>query len=46
MKLITIWKYETTGTYTIAVDGFIQYECLAADEVAEVIKEMMEGETK
>lgn len=42
MKLITVWKMEATGTWTVAVDGFIKYECLAADEVAEVVKELME----
>ena len=46
MKEIAILKDEIMGTYFISIDGKIEYECLAADEVTEVINELMEGETK
>lgn len=41
MKSINIWKDENIGFYTIAIDGEIKYECLAADEVAAIIDEIM-----
>lgn len=47
MKLLTVWLDERTGTYTVAVDAIITHECLASDEVAEIVKEIMEeGEQK
>ena len=44
MKNIGIWKDEDIGTYSIEIDGEVVYECLAADEVAEIINELMKGE--
>ena len=41
-KVITIWLDENER-YTIAVDAVIKYECLASDEVAAIITELMEG---
>lgn len=44
MKALTIWKDDAIGFYSISIDGEVKYECLAADEVAEVVSEIMEGE--
>lgn len=42
MKILSIFLNETTGMYTIVVDAIIKYECVAADEVALIVKEIME----
>lgn len=43
MKALTIYKDEDIGLYSIKVGGEIMYECLAADEVVEIVKDFMEG---
>lgn len=46
MRNIGIFKDEAIDKYSIEIDGEIIYECLSEDEVTEIIRELMEGETK
>lgn len=44
MKDIHIYKDTDIGLYTIVIDGEETYECLAKDEVVEIISDYMENE--
>ena len=44
MEFIKIWKDSRAAVYDITVDGEKMYECLAADEVIEVLQELFEKE--
>lgn len=41
MKDIKIHKDTDIGLFTIFVDGEVEYECLADDEVVDVVKELV-----
>lgn len=41
MEVITISKNNANGTYTIGSGFFIVGECLAEDEVIEIVKELL-----
>lgn len=40
MNEIKIAKDETTGLWTISVDGVIKFECLGDDELTEVVRDL------
>lgn len=44
MNNVHIYKDKDIGLYTIEVDGGAVFECLAADEVVDIIKELLEKE--
>lgn len=46
MKDIKIHKDEDIGLYTILVGGEVEYECLADDEVVEVVEELIKEGAK
>ena len=43
MVSIVISKNEETGTFTISNGFFVVGECLAEDEVVEIVKELIKG---
>lgn len=42
-KDITIHKDSDVGNYTIIIGGEVEYECLAKDEVMEIVEELLKG---
>lgn len=44
MESIKIVKDTAIGLYTVYVDGVVEYECMAPDEVAAVVNEIMVGD--